>query len=454
MELGRDTLLKSSMLQLFLRLSIPNMLGMLAMAVYYLVDAMLVGQFVGSVGLAGVSIIVPLTIILNSPGFFIGGGASAKLARALGENDQETLQRIVGFSIFWTLILSILTSVGIYTFFESLLAPLGANEPQLRELATTYGTILIYATPFSNMVITLTMLLRGQGRMRQSTGILFAGTLVNLVLDYIFLATFGMGVAGAAWATLIAQIVKLTITLKIMGSETCPITWPKPHLAILKESASVGLSAIAMQLMSFLQLSILYRTASAYGSTTTIAVMGATIQVLNFGFTILWGLAQGCLPVIGVSHGANLHSRVLLALQSFIMYLSIASLGLWSVIILAPQTVLGLFLSENSVIKEYSSLFQISLSGFCAYGFILGLFIYLQGIGKGMAASMILVSRLVLFFLPLALILPSSFGIKGLFTAIAAGDLLTFLLCTLFYLAHRKQLRLTAKLPNIQAEAT
>ncbi len=440
MKEPRELMLNSSMGALFWRLSIPSMMSTVVVALYLFIDAIFIGQWVGKVALAAVSLTAPLYILVNAISVLVGTGATSLLSRSIGSNEKKTISKIFSVTAFWTLLLSFIASALCIFYTDDLVQLLGAKDVETRTLAVSYIRVVLSCLPFLNLAMSITMMLRGEGRMRATLTILSIGTAVNILLDVLLIKGFNMGVLGAATSTAMTHVLKLLICIGYLhwGSSIITMSWPRPHLALFSKICSVGISGLAFNLMIVVQQASLFRMVSLYGNTTSLAVLGATGQVGIFCTIPLNGLLLGAQPVFGINFGASRWDRVRLAMRYFGGIAISFSATIWILIMLFSQSILGWFISDESVVAENFSLLRLALSASFGYGFILLSVIYFQSIGKGLFAAITVVSWILFFFLPLLHLLSRLWGLEGVFGSIAAADFCTSTLCLILMLLSKR----------------
>ena len=445
----RTKLLTEKPLKLMFALSVPAVLGMLVVGLYNLMDAVFVGQLIGSTEMGAVSISYPFTLINSGIATLVGVGSASVLSRAIGKKDKKTIDSIMGNLVMLVLVLSLIVTVIGIVFTRQILSLSGAKG-EILDNAVKYLRIIFAGSIFVNFFQSANMVMRGEGLLKRAMIIVASGALLNIILDPIFIiffGKFGMGIEGAAYATVLSQIVQAIATLVYFTkkSETLKINGVRLDKRILPEIIAVGVSAMLMQVLTLLYQTLIFNVASRYGGDTSQILLGAALRVQTFSFIPLWGISQGFQPVAGTNYGAKQYGRVKTMTWVFIASAMILSLLFYLPVELAPGAVLSLFIKEADIVAQGAPYFRIM---FCTYIF-LAIFIMVvtlfQSLGKATKASIVVLMRQVILFIPLLLIFANLFGIKGVWMAIAVNDGLLVLITLFMMLGEFRNLTAKAR---------
>ena len=426
MNKTRDELLTSNIPGLFVKLALPGVIGMVAIGLYQLVDAVFVGNMVGKEALAAISIVYPLTLINNSISVLFGVGSASVLSRAMGAKDEDTVSKIFGNLTVWVILLSIITTAVFFFFAEPLVRFMGAEDPLIIKHGTDYLKLIAFGSVFVNFAQASNMLIRGEGRMKQAMLIMGLGTVLNIILDPIFIKVFGWGIRGAAAATVISQVTMAVMCIIYFkrGGSSIKAGRLRINGRLTPEVLAVGVSAMIMQLMSLVQQAVMYKSIAAYGGGDDLAVIGAAIRLMSFAFIPVWGISQGLQPVIGMNYGAGEFGRVKEA-YGFFTGLSTIFTGIaWVCFMAFPKTMLGWFISEPGLIEAGYPYVRGMLAAFILFGYLIMTVTLFQATGKGGKAAFTIMGRQLLFFIPLVLILPRFIGMDGIILATPVSDVL------------------------------
>lgn len=430
----RKELLEENPLKLMVKLSIPAIIGMLVVGLYSFMDAVFVGQMVGKEAMGAVSVAYPFTLMNNGVATLVGIGSASLLSRAIGKKDKFTVDKIMGNLIALVLLLSLVVSVVGIAFTRQIVAISGARG-EILELAVRYLKIIFLGSIFVNFAQSANMVMRGEGLLKKAMTIMGIGAVMNIILDPIFIYIMGeKGIEGAAIATVISQISQALMTYYYFKRKSSRVKINKISLqtAFLPQIFGVGVSAMLMQIMSMVQQTILYNSAAAYGSNEQIILMGATLRIQAFSFIPLWGMSQGMQPVVGTNYGAKAYDRVKKTTNTFILGALALSLVFWIPIQSMPYSVLSLFIKDPAIVESGLTNFRLMYSVFPALAVMIMGLTFFQSIGKGGKASVLVLLRQIILFIPLAWILPKLWGLKGVWLTSPITEGLVFLLTLVF----------------------
>ena len=443
----RAELLEEKPFRLMIKLCVPAIIGMLVVGLYSFMDAVFVGQLIDENAMGAVSVAYPFTLINNGIATLVGIGSASILSRAIGKKDYDTVDKIMGNLLVLILVLSLIVSIIGIVFTRQILSISGASG-EILNLAERYLKIVFLGSAFVNFAQSANMVMRGEGLLKKAMIIMGLGAVINIVLDPILISLMGeRGIEGAAIATVTAQIIQAIVTIAyfVKKSKTVRIHRIRLELSFLPQIFSVGVSAMLMQVMSMVQQTILYNTAAAYGSDTQIILMGAALRIQAFSFIPLWGMSQGLQPVVGTNYGAKLFDRVKKSTNIFILGAVVLALLFWVPIQLAPKAVLSLFIKDTAIVTEGVGNFRLMYSIFPALGIMIMGLTFFQAIGKGSKASVLVLLRQLVLFIPLALLLPKTMGIVGVWAASPLTDGLVLILTIAFLALEYRRMNNTEK---------
>jgi putative MATE family efflux protein len=426
-------ILTLDMWSLFKKLAIPSMIGMFMYSVYMFVDLIFVGRWVGSEALAAVSIVFPLVLVNLVIASFIGMGAASLLSRSMGKKKGEPVPGILSGTTLFAVLFSVVYTVLGVTFANQIVGFMGASG-EILAFGTSYFEIIILGAFFFNFVAISTMLIQAEGRPMAAMVVVTLGSSLNMVLDIVFIYGLGMGVEGAAIATVIAMMVTALIALAYYLFWGSVLSFDMEGLRsaprLMKEIAPVGSSGAALSILAMVEQILIFKSVGLYGGETDFILIGATLNMLGFAAIPLSGIAQGLAPLIGMNFGANKKDRVMEGYKKFL----IASTGIagviWIVFMLFPDKVLSIYIADPAVASSGSSMFRVVMGAFALRGFIILPPVLFQSIGKGTTAFLLLLSDSVLLFAPVIIAVPYFIGIDGVWLAILLGDILILVMGT------------------------
>ena len=425
----REHLISGNMFKLMLELSIPGIIGMFVISLYSFVDAIFVGRYVSSVALGAVSLAYTFTLINNGIAVLVGIGSASVLSRAVGRSDQETVDSIMGNVLLLTLLFSLGTMTVGLIFAPQLLILIGAEGEMLR-LGVSYLRIVYIGSVFVNFGQAANMVMRGEGRMSLAMLLMGISAVLNIILDAVFVIVLKKGLEGTAIATVISQVVLAICNFCYFAffSKNVKFKHFKLQKSIVKETLSIGFSAMLMQVFALLQQAVMYSTLKRYGGEDQVILMGAFFRYMMLSFIPLWGISQGYQPFAGTNFGAQKFERVKKGTFLFYGFGLFLSLIFWLVFLIMPEKVLGLFLENANLISlgRANAMLAISLFPLSAI-MIINLTLF-QALGKAKYAGMLVIARQFLLYIPAVLILPVFFGTRGVWISSPIIDTLVTVL--------------------------
>ncbi|UTC76772.1 MATE family efflux transporter [Treponema sp. OMZ 799] len=428
----REYLISGNMFKLMMELSIPGIIGMFVISLYSFVDAIFVGRYVGSTALGAISLAYTFTLINNGIAVLIGIGSASVLSRAVGRKDQETVDSIMGNILLLTLLFSFGTMTVGLIFAPQLLHLIGAEGEMLR-LGISYLRIVYLGSIFVNFGQAANMVMRGEGRMGLAMLLMGISAVLNIILDAVFVIVLKKGLEGAAIATVISQVVLAICNFCYFAffSKNIKFKHFKIQKGIVKETLSIGFSAMLMQVFALLQQAVMYSTLKKYGGEDQVILMGAFFRYLMLSFIPLWGISQGYQPFAGTNFGAKQFDRVKKGTFLFYGFGLFLSIIFWLVFLIMPERVLGLFLENNELISLGRTNAMLSISLFPLSAIMIINLTLFQALGKAKYAGILVIARQFLLYIPAVLILPVFFGTRGVWISSPIIETLVMILSTL-----------------------
>lgn len=442
----REMLVSGNVFKTMLTLSVPAILGMVVIGLYNFMDAVFVGQMVGPVAMTAVKVSYPFTLINSGIATLVGMGSSSVLSRAIGERNQDVIDRIMGNLIAFVSVLSCLVIVFGLIFTRQLLSLAGA-QGEVLETAVPYLRVVFCGSLFVNLGQSTNMIMRGEGKLKKAMIIMAISAILNIILDPILILVFGKenGVLGAAFATIISQLLLMIMSFFyfIKKSQTVRIHKICFEKTLIKPVLSVGVSAMLMQVMSMVQQTILYSTAQRWGGSQWQTILGASLSLQAFSFIPLWGISQGFQPAIGTNYGAKKYDRVGAFTKTFMISATVLALIFYIPIMCFPAKMLSMFITDSSIVEMGAPMLRVLFTTYVSYGVLILSITFFQAIGKASAASVLALSRQLLLFLPLVIFLPRIFGlgVKGVFYAQMFTDLVVLIIAIIYLVSAFKKMK-------------
>ncbi len=418
---------EGSIPRLLLTFSAPAIVGMMAQAIYNVVDRIFVGQAVGPLGIAGTTVSFPFMLIVMAFGMLIGFGSAASVSIRLGEKKKAEAEHVLGNAlVLLVIVASVLTLLGL-VFLDQILTVFGASKEVL-PLARDYLQIIVLGSVVQCVGFGLNAVIRGEGNPRIAMYTMLIGALLNTILNPIFLFGFGWGMRGAAAATVIAQAVSALWVLGYFLGGKSLLTLHGGNLrlrwSVCASILTIGSPLFAMQIAASVMNAVLNHQLRLHGGDLAISVMGIVYAVALFIAMPTFGINQGAQPIIGYNYGARKFDRVKKTLQTAILFATAICLSGFLVVMLFPSQVIWLFNREDEALMRLGThAIRICLMMFPIIGFQIVSTSYFQAVGKPKQAMLLGLSRQVLLLIPAILILPHFFGLNGIWAALPTADL-------------------------------
>ncbi len=411
---------------LIIRLAIPCIISMLVTAFYNMADTYFVGMLKSNAATGAVGVAFSMMAIIQAVGFFFGQGSGNHISRCLGQKNYDEAEKMAATGFFSAIGAGTVICVLGLTFLDPLSYLLGSTDTILPYTRQYLGVILLGA-PWMTGSLVLNNQLRFQGGASYAMVGITTGAVLNIILDPIMIFGLKLGVAGAAWATVIGQAVSFCVLFSgtLRGSNlrirVKNFRWKLSWFADITRG---GLPSLARQSLSSLATICLNHAAGPYGD-AAIAAMGVVQRVMMFGASAMLGFGQGFQPVCGMNYGAGLHSRVKQGFW-FCVKVSTAALTLIGAagFCFAPQLI-ALFRDDPAVIEFGAMALRMQCLTFPLHGWIVMSNMMEQSMGRMLPATFLSVARQGLFFIPAVLILPMVLNAFGIQMAQSAADLLT-----------------------------
>lgn len=423
--------------------AIPAAIGFALMSINMVVDTIFVGKYIGNLGIGAISIVTPIAFLMSSFGMAIGIGGSSIVSRAFGADDKEKAQVAFNNQISLAVLIISFFALISFVFMGPILSTFGA-EGDLVEPTNTYYFITMIGVPFLSLAMTGNNNLRAEGKAKQAMMVLLIPSILNMILDAVFIAYLDWGMEGAAWATTISYFSSgAYIIFYFLSGRTELKIIPKYfkfQKKIVQEIVALGSISVLRQggisvLTIVLNHSLLnYGEISGIGGENAISVYGIINRISMMAFFPLIGIAQGLVPIAGYNYGAKKYDRV----KEVIDLSNKVGLGigvvLCSAILLGSFQIPKWFLSDKDwalVPDSAASIFYVFMGSFLVVFQLVGASYY-QALGKAIPALLLTLTKQLFFLVPLVLILPAYFGLKGIWISFTVADILSAAVCFYF----------------------
>ncbi|MBR2381767.1 MAG: MATE family efflux transporter [Clostridia bacterium] len=397
--------------KLLLKMAIPTVLAQLVNMLYNVVDRIFIGHIegVGDYALTGVGICMPIIMAISAFAALISIGGAPRASIALGEGKQNNAEKILGNCFSLQIIVSIILTAIILIFKRDLLMAFGASENTIG-YAVDYMSIYAIGTIFVQLTLGMNAYITAQGATRVSMISVLIGAIANIVLDPIFIYIFGMGVRGAALATIISQMLSCAWAISFLLGNKTVLKIKKENLKI---EADVVLPCIALGLAQFIMqisesvISVCFNSSlQSYGGDIAVGAMTILTSVMQFAMLPLQGVSQGAQPIISYNYGAKNRERVKKSFSLLLRVSLIYSVSLWALIMLFPTAFAGIFTSKPELIEFTGGALRIYCGVLCIFGIQVAAQMTFISLGKALSSITVAVARKFVLLLPLIYIVP------------------------------------------------
>jgi putative MATE family efflux protein len=430
--------------RLLFRMALPAFIGMFVMTMYNVVDTIFIGHFVSPLGIAALSIVFPIQMLGMGIGQMTGMGGASLISRLIGAGDQNKAERTFGNAAVSNLVLSSIIMAGGLVWMDPLLTQMGTSEA-IRPYAQDYMQIILICMFFRSFGMMLSSLIIAEGNGRIPMNGMLLGAVVNTVLDALFVVVLGMGMQGAALATVIGEVLTLLYFVHYYRSGKNFLHFRMRNLkfdwSLQKQIFAVGIAAFGMSVATSVSAIFVNRLCLKYGGDMAISAFGIINRVIMFALMPGIVIGMGLQPIIGFNYGAKRFDRIIRAISIAGFSATAFCTLIFFLMQFFAETLSRIFTSDEELIAltAYGSrrLFAvIFLVGFVFIGNTV-----FQALGKARLSFVTSISRAALFLLPAVLILPRFIGLDGIWWAYALADLLSFALTFLLLIPLLVQFR-------------
>jgi putative MATE family efflux protein len=417
--------------RLLMKMSVPMFFGILVQLIYNTVDTVFIGHYVGSDGIAALSVVFPLQMLAMGIGTMVGVGGASLISRLIGGSDKSGAERALGNSIAIGIVISIVFTIIVLPNVDLWIRLVGASEKVL-PFASDYLVIIMAGTVFNVLMNALMVYTRSEGNARVSMIIMILGYGLNILLDAVFIIWLDMGMTGAALATLISQLIATIYGMSyyVTGGSYLKlhISNFKPDFRILKLIFAIGIAQFAQTITMTISATFIIKMASTYGGDLALATFGIIQRILYFAMVPGMVIGQAMQPILGFNYGARRFRSALRTISLAGIAATLLSILLFIILYVFPEPIIRIFTSDQQLIKECVHVTRITFLALPLVGFFnVGQMVF-PSIGKALQSFIIAVARPVAFLTPLVVILPQFYQLNGVWISFPSSDILTFLL--------------------------
>ena len=422
-------------------LAIPAIIANLVNALYNVVDQIFIGQGIGYLGNAATNIAFPIITMCLAIGLTLGIGGASNFSLELGKGFPEKSKHTAGTAASTVISIGIILCIVGRIFLEPLMIGFGATD-KILEYSVEYTGITSFGIPFLLFSIGVNPLVRADGNAKYSMIAIVTGAVLNIILDPLFMFVYNWGIAGAAWATVISQVVSallLLIYFPRFKSVKFSLNDFIPQLHYLKRIISLGFASFIYQFSNMIVLVTtnnllkIYGKNSIYGSDIPIAVFGIVMKINVIFIAIVLGLVQGAQPIFGFNYGAKNYHRVRETMRLLLkVTFSIATI-LFIIFQVFPKQIISLFGEGDKLYFEFATKYMRIFLAFISLNSIqISTATFFPAIGKAIKGAIVSLTKQLIVLFPLLLTLPRFFGVEGVICATPLTDLIAFTVAIIF----------------------
>lgn len=440
--------------KLMFSMAIPSVIAQVINILYSIIDRIYIGHIegVGAAALTGVGLTFPIITLISAFSAFVGVGGAPLASIWLGKGDRERAESILGSGVFMLLSFSVLLMGVFYLFQRPFLYMFGASDATIA-YAVSYLSIYLAGTLFVELSLGLNTFIISQGQSKIAMASIMIGAVINIVLDPIFIFALGMGVEGAAIATVISQFVSaLWNVVFLMGKKSSlkiVVSKIRPDWSIMASIFSLGISPFIMRATESLISIVLNRGLQIYGGDLYVGALTIMQSVMQLFTAPLMGFTQGVQPIISYNFGAGKFDRVKSLYKRMIFVSFLISFFAALMAITFPAFFAGMFTNDTELIGLVAEIMPVFLFGMLIFGIQNGIQPTFLALGQAKLSLFIAVLRKIVLLVPLAIILPGFWGVMGIYYAEPISDILSAVIAGVLFLANIRKILSTESLAKI-----
>ena len=419
--------------------AIPAIIAMTASSLYNMVDSIFIGHGVGPMAISGLAITFPLMNLAAAFGSLVGVGASTLISVKLGQKDYSTAQHILGNVVSLNLVIGIAFTLVTLLLLDPILRFFGASDATL-PYARDYMVIILIGNVVTHMYLGLNAVLRSAGHPQKAMAATILTVVVNTLLDPLFIYGFGMGIQGAAVATILAQILSLAWLVRLFSRRDELLHFRRGIYRLQRflvgHIIGIGMAPFLMNLASCFIVILINKGLQRYDGDLAIGAFGIVNRIVFLFVMVVLGLNQGMQPIAGYNYGARQFHRVNQVLRVTILYATLITTSGFLVGLLIPELTVSAFTTDEELIRLSAHGLRVVLLSFPIVGFQMVTSNFFQSIGMARKAILLSLSRQVLVLIPCLFLLPLFFGSAGIWYSMPVSDFIASLIAGMMLFGH------------------
>ena len=430
-ELGTEKIGK-----LLKQYALPAIIAQTAASLYNMVDSIFIGQGVGPLAISGLAVTFPLMNLSTAFGTLVGAGAATMLSVLLGQKNYKAANKVLGNVVTLNTIIGLVFMAIALIFIDPILYFFGASENTL-PYAKEYITIILIGNVITHLYFGLNAAMRSSGNPKKAMGLTLFTVIFNTILDPIFIFWLDLGIAGAAWATVISQTIAMLVVIAHFNNKERPFHFEKGifrlDMRVAKDSLAIGMGPFLMNAAACLVTLFINQQLRKYSGDLGIGAYGICNRFIFMFMMICMGLNQGMQPIAGYNYGARQYSRVREVFWKTARLAMIVTTACFIFGMFLPKAAVGIFTRDPELLELSAKAMRIMTVIFPIVGFQMIATNFFQSLGMVNKSVILSLSRQILFLLPLLYLLPLQMGADGVWISFPISDLVSTLL-TVFML--------------------
>ena len=429
--------------------SLPAIIAMTASSLYNMVDSIFIGQGVGPMAISGLALTFPFMNLAVAFGAGVGVGASSCISVKLGQKDYKTAQQVLGNTVTLNLIIGIAFSIVSLLFLDPILYFFGASEQTL-PYARDYMVIILLGNVFSHMYFGMNGVLRAAGKPRQAMNATIFTVVLNTILDPIFIYPLNLGIQGAAYATILSQVLALVWQMRIFSNKNELLHLSRGiyrlKKSIVENILAIGLSPFSMNVCACIVVIFINKGLLQYSGDLAVGAYGIANKVCFIFVMVNMGLNQGMQPIAGYNYGAMKFDRLMQVLKLAVIAGTCITTCGFLVAEFIPGPCARLFTTDPELIRLSVNGMRIMMAAFVLVGSQMVITNFFQSIGMAKISMFLSLSRQMIFLLPMLLLLPLFLGVDGIWWAMPISDTIAEIVAVVMMMTYMRKFKERHKL--------
>ena len=414
--------------KLLAQYALPAIIAMTAASLYNIIDRIFIGQVVGPMAISGLAITFPFMILATAFGAAVGVGAATTISVKLGQKDYESAENTLGNTITLNLIIGLAFGGICLLFLDPILHFFGASDATL-PYARDFMQIILAGNVFSHMYFGMNAVLRAASKPRMAMFATIFTVAMNILLDAVFILWWHWGIKGAAFATVISQVLALCWQMKLFSNKNELLHLKrgiyKLKANLVRNIISIGISPFLMNACACVIVIFINNQLVKFGGDIAVGAYGIANSIAMIFIMFVIGLNQGMQPIAGYNYGAQQYGRMMRVVKLSIITAICIMLTGWTLAMFAPYYCARMFTKDPELIKGSIKAIQIIMVMYPFIGYQMVITNFFQCIGKVKISIFLSLSRQLLFLLPLLVLLPNFYGINGVWASMPTSDLIS-----------------------------